>query len=101
MLVYEECFNTVIITHASLGRIFQYGRVYLHFTYSDIYICYKHSPHLMSIINVTSSMAMSFNRQAAILGAVRFRRNSVADGLIRFSIHPRLLLSPSQYNSNG
>ena len=55
----------------------------------------------MSIINVTSSMAMSFNRQAAISGAVRFRRNSVADGLIRFSIHPRLLLSPSQYNSNG
>ena len=40
MLVYFECFNTVQIALACLRRIFQCGRVYLHFTYNDIYICY-------------------------------------------------------------
>ena len=37
-------------THACLQRIFQCGCVYLHFTYNDIYICYTHSSHLISII---------------------------------------------------
>ena len=41
MLVYFECFNTVQIAHACLQRIFQCGRVYSHFTYNDIYICYN------------------------------------------------------------
>ena len=41
MLIYEECFNTAQIAHACLRRIFQCGRVYLHFTYNDIYICYN------------------------------------------------------------
>ena len=41
MLIYEECFNTAQIAHACLRRIFQCGRVYLHFTYNDIYICYS------------------------------------------------------------
>ena len=41
MLVCLECFNTVQIAHACLRRIFQCRRVYLHFTYNDIYICYK------------------------------------------------------------
>ena len=40
MLVYFEFFNTVQIAHACLRRIFQCGRVYLHFTENDIYICY-------------------------------------------------------------
>ena len=55
--VYFKCFNTVEIAHACLQRIFLYGRVYLHFTYHDIYVCYIHiyvcyiqSPHLISII---------------------------------------------------
>ena len=43
MLVYFECFNTVEIAHACLRRIFQCGRVYSHFTYNDIYICYSGS----------------------------------------------------------
>ena len=41
MLVYFECFNTDQIAHACLRRIFQCRRVYLHFTYNDIYICYR------------------------------------------------------------
>ena len=41
MLAYFEYFNTVQIAHACLRRIFQYGRVYLHFIYNDVYICYK------------------------------------------------------------
>ena len=41
MLVDFECFHTVQIAHACLRRIFQCGRVYLHFTYNDIYICYN------------------------------------------------------------
>ena len=40
MLVYFECFHLLQIAHACLRRIFQYGRVYLPFTYNDIYICY-------------------------------------------------------------
>ena len=40
MLAYEEYFNTVQIAHACFRRIFQCGRVYLHFAYNDIYICY-------------------------------------------------------------
>ena len=41
MLVYKECFNIIQIAHACLRRIFQCRRVYLNFTYNDIYICYK------------------------------------------------------------
>ena len=41
LFVYKEYFNTVQIAHACLRRIFQCGRVYLHFTYNDIYICYS------------------------------------------------------------
>ena len=41
MLVYFECFNRVQIAHACLRRLFQCERVYLLFTYNDIYICYK------------------------------------------------------------
>ena len=40
MLVYFDSFNTVQIGHACLQIIFQYGRVYLHFIYPDIYVCY-------------------------------------------------------------
>ena len=40
MLVYEECFNTVQIYHACSRRIFQYGFVYLHVIYNNIYVCY-------------------------------------------------------------
>ena len=42
-VVYFECFNTVQIAHACLLRIFRYGRIYLHSTYNDIYICYMHT----------------------------------------------------------
>ena len=41
MLVYFECFNSVLIAHACLRRLFQWGRVYLHLTYNNIYICYR------------------------------------------------------------
>ena len=57
MLVYFECFNTVQIAPACLGRIFQYGRIYLYFTDNDIYICYMHSPHLISIIKCHRHLA--------------------------------------------
>ena len=37
MLVYFECFIAVQKGHACLQRIFQCRRVYLHFTYNNIY----------------------------------------------------------------
>ena len=94
MLVHKEWFNIFQIAHASLRRVFQCGRVYLHFTYNDIYISYMQSPHLISISNVasSSSMAMAFNRHFAISAAVRFGRNSVAAVRFGRNSNPRLLL---------
>ena len=95
MLVYFECFNTVQIAHACLRRIFQCGRVYLHFTYNNIYICYMHSPHLISIIKCHHHHPYW---QCPLTATLRFQQQFVLDetplpmDLICFSSHPSLLL---------
>ena len=62
MLVYEECFNTVQIAHACLRRMFQYGRVYLHFIYNDIYIyCRAHNIHILIFkVHAKADTSISF-----------------------------------------
>ena len=95
MLVYEECFDTVQIAHACLRRLFQCGCVYLHFTYNDIYICYMHSPPLISIIECHHHLPQW---QCPLTATLQFQQQFVLDetllrmDLIRFSSHPRLLL---------
>ena len=106
MFVYDECFNTVQIAHACLQRIFQCGRVYLHFTYSDIYLYLLHAlppfDKHYQMSPSSSSMAMSFNRHFTILAAVRFGRNSVADGFNSFFFSSSfVVVIPSQCNSNA
>ena len=76
MLVYKECFNTVQIAHASLRRVFQCGRVYLHFTYNDIYICYMQSPHLISIIKCRHHLPQW---QWPLTATLRFQQQFVLD----------------------
>ena len=95
MLVYEEHFNTVQIAHACLRKIFQCGRVYLHFTYNDIYICHMHSPHLISIIKCQHRHP---ELQYPLTATLPFEQQFVLDetalptDLIRFSSHPCLLV---------
>ena len=95
MLVYFERFNTVHIVHACLRSLFQCGRVYLHFTYNDIYICYMHSPHLRGI---TKCHHHHPHWQCPLTATLRLHQQFVLDetplpiDLFRFSFHPRLLL---------
>ena len=90
MLAYFECFNTVQIAPACLGRIFQYGRIYLYFTDNDIYICCMHSPHLISIIKCHRHLA---HWQFPLTATLQFKQQFVLDktplqmDLIRFSSH--------------
>ena len=90
MLAYFECFNTVQIAPACLGRIFQYGRIYLYFTDNDIYIYCMHSPHLISIIKCHRHLA---HWQFPLTATLQFKQQFVLDktplqmDLIRFSSH--------------
>ena len=91
MLVYFECFNRVQIAHGCLRRLFQCGRVYLHFTYNDIYICYMHSKHFArSIIKCHHRHPQL---QYPLTATLRFQQQFVLDetplpmDLIRFSYH--------------
>ena len=84
------------IAHACLRRIFQcMRRVYLHFTYNDIFICYMHSPYLISIIKCHHRHPPW---QCPLTAYLRFQQQFVLDAtplpmdLIGFSSHPRLLL---------
>ena len=92
MLVYEQYFNAGVSTYI------------LHITIFTFATCtppppfnkhYQMSPS-------SSSMAVSSNRHFVIAAAVRFGRNSVADGFNSFFFSfPFVVVIPSQYNPNG